>query len=100
MDIKRQVDQASVFRQSVRAQKIANGLLKREELISQLVSPDHLMLFSSTSDSLRRETAWLRVARTVADLESSPKISLSHLVEAHALAIAGPQTIAQLWRNT
>lgn len=69
------------FRQ-VRGQNVANHYAEISEIEKDLSDFDREILLPSLGNSHRRYQALLRVARTIADLESSAKISVAHIKKA------------------
>jgi magnesium chelatase family protein len=80
-EIKNQVEQACVFQKESRRQTKVNQKLSIDELIKQLGRGVDES-FIPHSKSYRRRQSLLRVARSLADIETSEKIEQWHLEEA------------------
>ena len=79
-DLKKSVEEGLEFRLKTRKQKQVNQSLSPETLMDQLEDKS-LPEMIPFSKSHRRRQSLLRVARTLADLDQSPKIQPKHLEE-------------------
>ncbi len=75
------ITKAIEFREA-RGQKVANHYAEISEIEKDLSDFDKDILLPSLGNSHRRYQALLRVARTIADLESTHKISSAHIKKA------------------
>jgi magnesium chelatase family protein len=95
--IAQQVDQAHEFARQTRQATEVNGRVTLASLEGQLDRPARLVMEAGTALAPRRRRAWLRVARTLADLARSPQIGVSQLDEAHLLVEKPRIELAQLF---
>jgi len=97
-EMRSSVERAVEFRQAKRNQLFSNARVPIEDLETSLDPVLRLQMQTLTTQSKRRRMAVLRVARTLADLESSESIRIVDFNEASQIALESHQALEE-WRD-